>query len=187
MVTSNKTTKGTKTTQKTSTVKAKNSKTSKAQSEPFVLNPVSTLTPNTYITVRNGFNGKLVYKSKRTGERFVWDEFGSEQEMELSELKAAKNSYKQFFIHNWFLFDDPAVIDYLGVSAYYKNALSADEFDNLLNKSTDEISEIIAKLSKGQKKSLIYRIRQLVENDKIDSLKLIKTLESSLNIDLSNH
>ena len=33
--------------------------------------------PNQIVTVRNGFQGRLVYKSKRTGERFVWDSFGA--------------------------------------------------------------------------------------------------------------
>lgn len=43
--------------------------------------------PNQIITVRNGFQGRLVYKSKRTGERWSWESFGAEQDMELSELK----------------------------------------------------------------------------------------------------
>ena len=65
------------------------------------------LDPNMYVTVKNGFNGTLVYKSKKTGERFIWNAFGDEQEMELSELKSARNSSKAFFVNNWFLFDDP--------------------------------------------------------------------------------
>ena len=56
--------------------------------------------PNQYVVVRNGFQGRLVYISKKTGERFVWDGFGSEQEMELRELKNARNSYKKFFENN---------------------------------------------------------------------------------------
>lgn len=54
------------------------------------------LNPNMMVTVKNGFNGTLVYKSKRTGEVFVWDSFGSEQEMELQDLKSAKNTYKAY-------------------------------------------------------------------------------------------
>ena len=46
------------------------------------------------VTVRNGFQGRLVYKSKRTGERFVWDSFGAEQDMEMSELRNARELNK---------------------------------------------------------------------------------------------
>ncbi len=35
-----------------------------------------------YIPVRNGFQGKLIYRSRRTGELFVWETFGETQEME---------------------------------------------------------------------------------------------------------
>ena len=37
------------------------------------------LSPTMIVTVKNGFNGTLVYKSKRTGELFIWDAFGSER------------------------------------------------------------------------------------------------------------
>ena len=53
--------------------------------------------PNQIITVRNGFQGRLVYKSKRTGERWSWESFGAEQDMELSELKNARNSNKKYY------------------------------------------------------------------------------------------
>lgn len=137
-----------------------------------------------YITVRSGFNGRLIYKSSRTGERFVWDGFGTEQEMELQELKNAKNSSKAFFENNWFMFDDPGVIEYLGVGRYYKNALSYVEFDTLFEMSADEIEKRIALLSKGQKATVIYRAKQLINEGKIDSIKVITTLEKNLGIEL---
>lgn len=144
----------------------------------------NTLEPTTYITVRNGFNGKLVYVSKRTGERFVWDEFGAEQDMELQELKGAKNSYKAFFENNWFLIEDPEVIAYLGLERFYRNALKYEDFDALFTKAPDEIASIIAAMPNGQKLSVIYRAKQLIANSEIDSIKVITALESSLGVEL---
>lgn len=140
--------------------------------------------PNQYVVVRNGFQGRLVYKSKKTGERFVWSEFGSEQEMELSELKNARNTYKRFFENNWFMFDEPWVIDYLGMNQYYKFALNLDDFDDLFKKSPVEIEKTIAHLSDGQKKSVAYRARQLIADGEIDSNKAIMALEKSLGVEL---
>lgn len=140
--------------------------------------------PNQYVIVRNGFHGRLVYKSKKTGELFVWDEFGSEQEMELRELKNAKNSYKKFFQNNWFMFDEDWIVDYLGVRQFYRNAVSIDEFDAIFEKSAEEIKVVIAGLSAGQKKSAAYRARQLIVDGKIDSHRAITALEESLGIEL---
>ncbi len=142
------------------------------------------LSPNMVVTVKNGFNGTLVYKSKRTGEVFVWDAFGSEQEMELQDLKAAKNTCKAFFINNWFLFDDPEVVEWLGMSQYYKHALNTDSFNDLFTSSPDKIREMVAKLSDGQKKTAAFRAKQLIQEGEIDSIKIINALEESLSVEL---
>lgn len=142
------------------------------------------LDPNSIVTVKNGYQGTLVYKSKKTGEKFIWDTFGDEQDMELSELKSAKNSYKAFFINNWFLIDDPDVIEYLGVSQYYNNALSYDEFESLFTLTPEEIERKLSRLSSGQKHSIAYRARKLIADGEIDSNKVISTLEKCLSIEL---
>lgn len=141
--------------------------------------------PHQYITVRNGFQGKLIYVSKRTGEKFVWENFGDEQEIELIELKNAKNASKKFFINNWFVFDDSWVIDYLGVGQFYKNALRLEDFDRVFTLSPDEIRETIGKLSAGQKRSLAYRAKELIAHGGIDSMRVISALEDALGIELT--
>ncbi len=137
-----------------------------------------------YVTVRNGFQGRLIYKSPRTGERFVWDEFGAEQEMEIRELRNARNSAKKFFINNWFMFDEDWIIDFLGVKQFYKNAVSIEDFDNIFSKPADEIKNIIENMSDGQKRSAAYRARQLINSGDIDSNKAISTLEETLGVEL---
>lgn len=157
----------------------------KSEKKPYKVK--KNLDLNMFVTVKNGFNGTLVYKSKKTGERFVWDEFGDEQDMELSELKSAKNSCKSFFVNNWFLFDDPEIIDWLGLTQYYKHALNVDSFDKLFDKAPEEIEKVICELSDGQKKSVIFRAKQLITDGTIDSIKVINALEKSLSVELIEH
>lgn len=137
-----------------------------------------------YVIVRNGFQGKLIYKSRKTGETFIWDGFGTEQEMELRELRNAKNSYKKFFINNWFMFDEDWIVDYLGVRQFYKNAIPIDGFDDIFTQKPAELKKTIAGLSDGQKRSVAYRAMELIAKHDIDSLSVINALESALNIEL---
>lgn len=141
---------------------------------------------NQIIVVRSGFHGRLVYRSPRTTEKFVWSEFGDEQEMELRELRNAKSSKKKYFENNWFMFDEEYewVISYLGLTQYYKNALPIENFDAIFSKTPSEIEKVIAKLSKGQKKSVGYRAKQMIADGEIDSNKAIAALEKSLGIEL---
>ena len=152
-----------------------------AEKKPLVPKDID---PSQYVTVRNGFQGRLVYKSKRTGERFVWDSFGAEQDMELSELRNARNSNKKYFINNWFMFDEPWIVDYLGMGKYYRFAISIQDFDRLFTKPASEIEKTIANLSDGQKQSVAYRAKQLISEGGIDSNRLIATLEKCLGIEL---
>lgn len=139
-----------------------------------------------YITVKNGFHGMLIYKSSRTGEVFMWDAFGTEQEIELQELRNAKNTAKDFFINNWFMFDDEFkwVIDYLGMGQYYRYALNVEGFDELFHKTPAEIKRVIKEMSDGQKKSLTYRAMDMIASGDIDSRKVIAALEDALGVDL---
>ena len=136
------------------------------------------------VTVRNGFQGMLIYRSSKTGEHFKWDRFGDEQDMEIAELRSARSSSKRYFEDNWFLFDDPEVIEYLGVGQFYKNALTVDNFDDLFKLDAEKIKERVAKLSAGQKKSVAYRAKQLIADGRIDSNKKITALEESLGVEL---
>lgn len=135
------------------------------------------------VSVRNGFRGKLVYISTRTGEKFEWSEYGDEQEMELRELKSVKASAKKFFEENWFLLDE-WVIRYLGVDSYYKHALSPDTFDEIFTKSPEEIKADVAEMSSGQRDSIAYRAKELIADGSMDSLKVIAALEEALGIEL---
>lgn len=136
------------------------------------------------VVVRNGFQGTLVYQSTRTGETFIWREFGDEQDMELGELRNARNSHKNFFINNWFMFDEPWVIDYLGMAQYYKLAISIDDLDNIFLLPPDELEVAISALPDGQKSSVAYRASNLIADGTIDSNKTITTLENVLGVNL---
>lgn len=140
--------------------------------------------PKSVVTVKNGFQGKLVYCSKRTGEKFEWESFGDEQDMEFQELKNARNASKAFFVNNWFLIDDREIVDSLGLQQYYSNALSYDSFDGLFAKTPAQIESAVNGLSSGQKRSVAYRARVLIADGTIDSIKIINALEKSLSIEL---
>lgn len=137
-----------------------------------------------YVTVRNGFQGKLVYVSPKTGEHFVWDGFGTEQEMELLELRNAKNSAKKFFQNNWFMFDEDWIVDYLGLKHFYKHAVKIEDFDKIFEMSPAEIKNTVTALSDGQKKSVAYRAKMLIAEGEIDSNKAINALEEALGVEL---
>ena len=142
------------------------------------------LDPHTIVTVKNGFPGMLIYESSKTGEMFRWESLGDEQDMELQELKNARNASKAFYVNNWFRIDDPEILDYLGVAEYYKNALNLIDDEVLRSMKPDDIHSTVAKMSDGQKLALKYRVKQMIESGDIDSIKMITAFEEALGVEL---
>lgn len=142
------------------------------------------LDPHTQVTVVNGAYGTLVFVSPKTGERFIFDSFGDEQVIELQDLVAAKNSAKKFFVNNWFLIDDPEILEYLGVDAYYRGAMDLEGFEGFFQLTPAEMAEKIEGLSVGQRKTLAYLAKKRIESGALDSMKKIGTLESCLGVKL---
>jgi len=80
--------------------------------------------------------------------------------------------------------EDMWVVDFLGVSQYYENAVPIEEFDDIFELPVDEAKDTIEKMSNGQRNSLGYRARQKVVSGDIDSRKMILMLEDMLGIEL---
>lgn len=142
------------------------------------------LDPNMYVPVKNGFHGHLVFRDKVTGEEYEWESFGDEIDITLNTLQKARSGQSRFFKDNWFLIDDPAVIEYLNIGQYYKNALNFEEFDSIFELSKDEIVERVKMLSDGQKRGVIYAAKQKIENGELYDLNIIKALEDTLDAEL---
>ena len=107
----------------------------------------------------------------------VIGEFNAGIDAETKKGRKAKKRLDEFL-------DDPAVVEYLGVQQYYKNALKVDEFEDLFEKSNDEMKDVVSKLSKGQRKSVAYLARKQIADGTIDSRQKIATLENLLGVDL---
>lgn len=181
-----KTTSTAKTTSKTSTTKEK--AVAEPQAEPVEqvqqYKVRAEIDDRTVVTVKNGFPGVLAYVSRKTGEEFIWPEYSSELEMEYSELKAVRNTKKAYFENNWFLIDDPNVLDCLGVSQFYRYASRNFGFEKLFDKTPAEIKADVAEMNSEQKRSVSYRARQLIKEGTLDSIKKITALEEALGVEL---
>lgn len=136
-----------------------------------------------YVTVKNGFHGRLVFISPRTGEKFYWDDYGDEQDIELRDLKGAKANSKAFFENNWFLLDD-WVIRYLGVESYYRHAVAPGNCDKLFRLPIQDLKAELSAMNGSQRSSVAVRARELIGTGDLDSLRVITALEEALGVEL---
>ena len=128
--------------------------------------------PTEQIEVRNNTVGRLVYSSPRMmGYTIVWDSHGDVQLMDFAEVQTMKNAHKRFFQDNWITIDDPDVIQALGISNLYKNAVNGNDIKALFEMSPNVIRKrSAAKLA--------------IDNGTLDSVQRIRVLEEALDCSL---
>ena len=57
------------------------------------------------IDVQSCIIGKLIWKSKRTGYKIVWNEYGEKNPMTVEDLLDMRNGDRRFFERNWVILD----------------------------------------------------------------------------------
>lgn len=140
--------------------------------------------PDALITVRNATAGKLIYVSRRmAGVVIVWNDFGDENQIEMSELYAMRNTDRRFFSERWIELP-PDVLRELHVEEYYKDALSIDEINGLFNSDEDIISRAVSRMNQSQKAALGIKALNMIEEGTLVNIKTITAIEKALGVQL---
>lgn len=141
---------------------------------------------DTIVTVVCNTIGGATYISKKASGYIVeWEDFGSEEYMELGELVAMRNTDRRFFEDNWITLEDTDEYDamqlyeFLKVAKYYKNVFTSRNIDELFSYSKDKIIKTISTLSRGMKETIAVRAKQKLDDDTLDR-NIVETLESAL-------
>ena len=82
------------------------------------------------------------------------------------------------------MLDDPEVIEYLGVAEYYKRAFNLGNEAILQAMSPSEIKAAVAAMPNGRQLALKYRVKQMIEDGTLDSIKSITAFEDALGVEL---
>lgn len=159
----------------------------KTESTKIVNKPKAQRIPlDTMITVVCNTIGGATYISKKASGYIVeWEDFGSEEYMELGELVAMRNTDRRFFEDNWITLEDTDEYDamqlyeFLKVAKYYKNVFTSRNIDDLFSYSKEKIIKTISTLSRGMKETIAVRAKQKLDEDTLDR-NIVETLESAL-------
>jgi len=141
---------------------------------------------NEMVTCRCVVKGGLIYKSKKNiGSDTNWDDYGSEEDLDIGEILTIKASVPRFLTEPWFkIIDNDELVEYLGLTKMYNTILLVEDVDSLFTKTPEKIQEILKEVPKGTKNLIIDRARDLIIEKKLFDLRVINTLEKELNVDL---
>lgn len=135
--------------------------------------------------------GVLTYTSSRNGGLNAdWDEFGSEQYLDIKELMSMRNTQKRFFDDNWIVIRDSddgeytadEIYKFLRVSEKYGDYYDKDNLETFFDLTPKQMKEKVAKVSDGIKELLIATACEKFKNGEIDSIKKKQAVKDALGI-----
>ena len=139
------------------------------------------------VEVQSCTYGTLYYRAP-DGNEVRWKTFGDVAWMTVGDLMIMRNSQRDFFEEQLIcLCGDNAmeVLEYLQVDKYYKDIKDTTSFDIIFEADPAEVPAMIEKLSDGAKETLARRAYAKVQNNELDSVKMVKVLEEALGYDLT--
>ncbi|WP_425203608.1 hypothetical protein [Priestia megaterium] len=138
------------------------------------------------ILIMNSTAGRLVHTSRKTGQEWLFTEYGQTDEMELGELVTLNNSSPAMLREPWLLILDEDAVEYLGLKKLYENILTEEEMEEFFNASVEQMEALLEKLPKGMKELVAGLAKKKVENGTLDSISKIKLIEEKLKVTLND-
>ena len=126
----------------------------------------------------------ISYKDNKTLDFYEWKNIGDIEEIPFEVLKNMYRNHRGYFRNLWLKPLDERVIDKFKLRKLYESHEKLINIDNYTIDNIFDICEEIHKLPNSSKLSLLSLIRNSVDEGKIQDIRIIKQLESSLNISL---
>lgn len=149
--------------------------------------PLDTVVP----VICNVVGGAIYESQKIKGYVVQWDDYGSVEYMELSELVSMRNTARRFFEDNWIVLEDTEdftavqLYDFLKVTKLYENIFTPETIDSVFELSPKDIIKIVSTLSNGMKSTIATRAKNKIDAKELDSNNKIEALEEALNVKFS--
>lgn len=125
--------------------------------------------------------------SGKSGQYYVFENFGDECEIEYQDLFALKSRHSNYIYAPHFVIEDDELLEnprWADVKKfYYEKVYTIEDVDEVLNLPVDKFEPALKVLPKGLAKTLQVRVASKIEDGSFDSLKKIKIIDETYGTD----
>ena len=118
--------------------------------------------------------------SGKSGQYYVFENFGDECEIEYQDLFALKSRRSNYIYAPHFIIEDEELLEnprWAVVAKFYEDEVYSTDIEEVLNLPPSNFKSALEKLPKGIAKSLQVRVAEKIEDGTFDSLKKIKIID----------
>ena len=135
------------------------------------------------IPVMNITYGNLIYRSRRTGMEVKWSEYGDVEYLEFQELITMRSGDRLFFDEPFILILDEDVVEYFGLEKQY-DKIDQSAISNCLKLPFEDFKRFVIDSPRGVQSTVVAMVRDKVRKGEFDSLRTIKFLEDTFQIEI---
>lgn len=118
--------------------------------------------------------------SGKSGQYYVFENFGDECEIEYQDLFALKSRHSQYIYAPLFIIEDEELLGnprWKDIATFYDEEVFNQDVDEILNLPASNFENALRQLPKGLAKTLQVKVAEKIENGTFDSLKKIKMID----------
>lgn len=139
---------------------------------------------NRQVIVRSCVDGRVIYKSKRSGMTWKWLEKGAYEVLTVEEMLNMESQSHKFLHSPWLMVDDEDIIEAFNLAELYDLVAKVEDIDSFINMSLGEQKQIYNKLPKSLQNQVYNHICFKVDSGEIDSRAKIRQLEELVGMEL---
>jgi len=125
--------------------------------------------------------------SGKSGQYYVFENFGDECEIEYQDLFALKSRHSNYIYAPHFVIEDDELLEnprWADVAKFYdEEVYTLEDVDAVLNLPTSNFKSALQKLPRGLAKSLQVKVAEKIEDGTFDSLQKIKMIDEVFGTD----
>lgn len=125
--------------------------------------------------------------SGKSGQYYVFENFGDECEIEYQDLFALKSRHSNYIYAPHFVIEDEELLEnprWADVAKFYdEEVYTLEDVDAVLNLPTANFKSALQKLPRGLAKSLQVKVAEKIEDGTFDSLQKIKMIDEVFGTD----
>lgn len=139
---------------------------------------------NRQVVVRSCIEGRVIYKSKRSGVTYKWLEKGAYEVLTVEELLNMESQSHKFLHSPWLMVDDEDIIEAFNLGELYDLLAKVEDIDSFIRMPLSEQKVIYNQLPKASKNQVYNHIYNKIESGEIDSRAKIRELEELVGMEL---
>lgn len=139
------------------------------------------------IPVMSGLDGTLIHRSTATGRIWRLNGFGQTVKLPYSEILSIRNNSPSVFDEGWLIILNTQIQEDFGLTKLYENIITPNNLEDVFYKDPDELGEFIDGLPEGMKTTFFAKARELYEEGKLDSRRVIECVENKFGISLKDN